>query len=68
VALAQLVCARARFETRAQTLEQIRLVSTLCAPADAAATEMARPRHEIGSAEPLADLRAQRAHDRYKLR
>jgi hypothetical protein len=40
VARASLLCARALLETRAKTLEQIRLVSTLCALADAAATEM----------------------------
>jgi uncharacterized protein len=38
--LAYLVCAPALFETRAKTLEQMRLVSTLCALADAAAAEM----------------------------
>ena len=37
--LAYLVCAPALFETRAKTLEQMRLVSTLCALADAAAAE-----------------------------
>jgi uncharacterized protein len=35
--LAYLVCAPALLETRAKTLEQMRLVSTLCALADVAA-------------------------------
>lgn len=38
--LAYLVCAPALFEVRAKTLEQMRLISTLCALADAAAAEM----------------------------